>query len=101
VLRPDNVGAMFMARNSSSGVRIRHIDTRYHYMREYVEDGFIKIVIFNKEDNNSDLFTKNFNKDTYERHVMKFLGKIDGWIDMIGRVLKYDPYIQPLWLMIL
>jgi hypothetical protein len=32
---------------------------------------------------------------------MKFLGKIDGWIDMIGRVLKYDPYIQPLWLMIL
>jgi hypothetical protein len=27
---------------------------------------------------NSDLFTKNFNKDTYKRHVVKFIGKIYG-----------------------
>jgi hypothetical protein len=26
----DNLGAIFMAENSSSGVRTRHIDTRYH-----------------------------------------------------------------------
>jgi hypothetical protein len=38
-----NVGAMFMAQNSSSGVRTRHVDTRYHFVRENVEDGIIKI----------------------------------------------------------
>jgi hypothetical protein len=33
-VKTDNVGAMFMAQNASSGIRTRHIDTRYHYIRE-------------------------------------------------------------------
>jgi hypothetical protein len=45
MVRTDNVGAMFMAENASSGVRTRHIDTKYHFIKEHVEDGFIKIVI--------------------------------------------------------
>jgi hypothetical protein len=33
VVRCDNnVGAIFMAENSSSGVRTRHVDTRYHFI---------------------------------------------------------------------
>jgi hypothetical protein len=91
---------MFMAENVCSGVRTRHIDTSYHFTREHVEDGFIKIVFVKIEDNYSDLFSKNFNKDTYKRHVVKFLGKIDGLIDVKGTVLC-DPFIQPLWLVIL
>jgi hypothetical protein len=34
IAKTDNVGAMFMAQNNSSGVRTRHIDTRYHFLRE-------------------------------------------------------------------
>jgi hypothetical protein len=30
IVRIDNIGAIFMAEYPSSGVRIRHIDTRYH-----------------------------------------------------------------------
>jgi hypothetical protein len=41
----DNIGEMFMAENASSGVITRHIDTRYHLIREHVEDGFIKIFL--------------------------------------------------------
>jgi hypothetical protein len=33
MVRCNNVGAIFMAENSSSGVRTRHIDTRYHFVR--------------------------------------------------------------------
>jgi hypothetical protein len=44
VFRCDNFGAVFMAENSSSGIRTHHIDTRYHFVREHVEDGLIKIV---------------------------------------------------------
>ena len=32
IVKTDNIGAMFMAQNSSSGVRTRHVDTRYHYI---------------------------------------------------------------------
>jgi hypothetical protein len=54
------------------------LNTRYHSIREYVEDGFIEILFVKKVDNDSDLFTKNVNKDTNKRHVVKLLVKIDG-----------------------
>ena len=31
-VRIDNIGAIFMVENASSGVRTRHIDTRYHFI---------------------------------------------------------------------
>jgi hypothetical protein len=78
MVRTDNIAARFMAENASSGFRTRHIDTTYHFIREHVEDSFIKIVLIKTGDNRSDFFIKNFNKDTYERHVLKPLGNIDG-----------------------
>jgi hypothetical protein len=41
IVKTDNVGAMFMAQNSSSGVRTRHVDTRYHFVPENLDDGII------------------------------------------------------------
>jgi phage pi2 protein 07 len=37
----DNVGAIFMAENSSSDMRSQHIDM-HHFVPEHFEDGFIK-----------------------------------------------------------
>jgi hypothetical protein len=75
-VRSDNVGAIFMAEISSSGVRTRHIDKRYRFVREHVEDDFIKIVFVKSEGNNADIFTKNVGKEADEKHVSKFLGKV-------------------------
>jgi hypothetical protein len=77
VVRCDNVGAIFMAENLSSGVRTRHVDTRYHFIREHIEEGFIQIVFVKSCENDADLFTKNVSKDIYNEHVGKFLGKVD------------------------
>jgi hypothetical protein len=74
IVRIDNIGAIFMAENASSGVRTRHIDTRYHFIREHIEDGFIQIVFVGTSDNDADIFTKNVSKETYEKHIVKFLG---------------------------
>ena len=74
VVRVDNVGAIFMAENVSTSVRTRHVDTRYHFVREMIVDGFIKIVFVRTIDNDADVFTKNVNRETYDRHVGKFLG---------------------------
>jgi hypothetical protein len=65
-----------MDKNSSSGIRTRHTDTRYHFVREHVEDGLVKIVFVNSSINDADMFTKNVGKESYEKHVNKFLGKM-------------------------
>jgi hypothetical protein len=73
-VKMDNVGAMFMAQNASSGVRTRHIDTRYHYVRENLEEGIFNIELVKSIENDSDIFTKNVSQEIYEKHVTKFLG---------------------------
>jgi hypothetical protein len=40
IIKTNNIGAIFMAENSSTGVRTRHVDTRYHFICEFIEDGF-------------------------------------------------------------
>jgi hypothetical protein len=44
-VRCDNVVAIFMAENSSSGVCSQHIDTCYHYGHEHIENGFINLYL--------------------------------------------------------
>jgi uncharacterized protein YllA (UPF0747 family) len=73
IVKTENVGAMFMAQNSSSGVRTRHVNTRYHFVRENLDDGIIKIEFINSVENQPDIFTKNVTPEIYERHVEKFL----------------------------
>jgi hypothetical protein len=70
----DNIGVIIISENPSSGVHNRHIDTRYHFILEHVEDGFIKIIFVRTNENDEDIFTKKMNKETYEKHVVKFLG---------------------------
>ena len=68
IVRVDNVGAIFMSANQTATGRTKHIDIRTNFVREYVEDGLIKIIFVKSEDNKSDGFTKNTSIETYERH---------------------------------
>jgi hypothetical protein len=61
VVKSDNVGALFMSQNSSTGVCSRHIDTMYHFIPENIEDGIVKAEFLKSSDNDSDIFTKNVN----------------------------------------
>ena len=69
----DNVGAIFMSENVSATSRTKHVDARYHYVREFVEDGFIKIVFVKSKENKSDIFTKNVTQDIYSLHVTNYV----------------------------
>jgi hypothetical protein len=77
IVRCDNMGAIFMAKNLSSGVCTRHVDTRYHFVWEHVVDDFNKVVFVKSVENNANLFTKNVSKDAYTKHVSNFLGKME------------------------
>jgi hypothetical protein len=76
VVKTDNVSVLFISQNSLTGVRSMHLDTRYHFIRENVKDGSVKVEFVNSSENDSDIFTKNVSQDTYKRHAVKFLGNI-------------------------
>jgi hypothetical protein len=62
-----------MSKNALTGFRTQDVDTRYHVVRELIEDGFIKINFFHSVENGSDLFTKNVNQELYAKYTKKFL----------------------------
>ena len=64
----DNIGAVYLSKNATTGSRTKHIDTRYHFVREYIEDGIVKVQFVRSEDNHADIFTKNLNTETFGRH---------------------------------
>jgi hypothetical protein len=51
----DNVGAIFIAENASATSCTKHIDVRYHFIRELIENITIKIVFVKSEDNKADM----------------------------------------------
>ena len=58
IVRVDNVSVIFMACNIITKSCMEHVDIRYEYVNEYVEDGIVKVV-FKSADNDSDILTKN------------------------------------------
>ena len=57
----DNKGEIFISQNPTVK-RTKNIDTRYHFIRQYIKDGVIEIEFVQTEKNKSDIMTKNFAK---------------------------------------
>ena len=74
-VRVDNMGAIFMCENASSSARTRHVDTRWHFVRDLAEgpDKLVEIVFVKSEFNYGDSFTKNVGSDVYDNHTGKYV----------------------------
>ena len=68
VVKVDNMGAIYMSENDGLK-KSRHIDIRYHFIREYVDQGIVKIVFVKSEDNKDDPFTKNLKNDDMDKKL--------------------------------
>ena len=55
----DNQGSIFIASNPVTEKRSKHIDIRYHYIREVISRGLVNVYFINGEENPADLLTKN------------------------------------------
>ena len=75
IVRVDNVGAIFMAENVTMSGRTKHVDIGYDYVREFVEEGFVKIIFVRTADNYAVQFTENETSSIYDTHVKTFLSK--------------------------
>jgi hypothetical protein len=69
----DNVGAIFMAENMSATARTRHVDARYHFIREMIVDNMIKVIFVKTDNNKADIFTKNTSQVIYNKLVEDYL----------------------------
>jgi hypothetical protein len=71
----DNIGAIFLAENQNSSDRTKHVDIRYHFIRQYIKEGTILIEFVRSSENDSDIFTKNVTGEMFNKHVKKLIWK--------------------------
>jgi len=54
----DNSSSIKLSKNPIMHGRCKHIDVRYHFLRDLTKDGTIELVHCNSEDQMADIFTK-------------------------------------------
>ena len=65
----DNIGAIYLATSAKTGNRTKHVDTRYHFVREYVENGLLKVAFVRSAENTANIMTKNLGTEWYNKHL--------------------------------
>ena len=63
----DNQGSIFIASNPVTEKRSKHIDIRYHYIREVIDRGLAEVYFISGEDNPADLLTKNLGRVKFQK----------------------------------
>jgi hypothetical protein len=63
----DNESAICMADNPIEHSRTKHIDIRYHFLRDYQQKGDIKIAYVSTHNQLADIFTKPLDEKTFSK----------------------------------
>jgi len=64
----DSRGAIFNSQNPVTQKGIKHIEIRYHYIREQIEKGTVKMYAIPTTENTADMFTKNLGPILFLKH---------------------------------
>jgi len=64
----DSHGAIFNAQNPVTQKGIKHIEIRYHYIREQIEKGHVKVFAVPTAEKVADMFTKNLGPMLFLKH---------------------------------
>ena len=62
----DSQSAIDLSKNSIYHARTKHIDVRYHWIREKIEDGSMHVMKIHTSENPSDMLTKVISSDKFE-----------------------------------
>ncbi|GJY34231.1 retrovirus-related pol polyprotein from transposon TNT 1-94 [Tanacetum coccineum] len=67
----DNKNAIALSYNNVQHSRSKHIDIRFHFIKEHVENGVIELYFVNSEYQLADIFTKTFARERIEFLINK------------------------------
>jgi hypothetical protein len=67
----DNMSAISMAKNPVFHQRTRHINRKYHFIREALQEGVINVKFCKSEEQLTDIFTKALPKDRFKQLRLK------------------------------
>jgi len=73
VILSDSNGAIGIAKFKKIHDRSKHIDVRYHFTRERIQDGTLRLTRVSTEENEADIFTKNLSATTMNRFLSSLL----------------------------
>ena len=91
LIHQDNQGAIALAKNPVFHQRTKHIDIRYHFTREKIEEAEVEICYTSTDKMHADFLTKNLPRAKFERYVMA----IKLLQDHQGKVLRNARQFQP------
>ena len=66
-LKMDNQSAIALSKNSVLDDRSKHIDTRFHYIRECVDNGAVRLAYAGTQEQLADILTKALGKDRFQK----------------------------------
>ncbi|WP_286652554.1 Ty1/Copia family ribonuclease HI, partial [Sphingobacterium hotanense] len=77
----DNNGAIALAKEPRSHQKSKHIERRFHLIRDYLEKGFVEIKRVDSTDNVADPLTKPLSQQRTEAHLEKMrLRFVANWL---------------------
>jgi hypothetical protein len=80
IIYEDNLGAIFLSKNSQVSARTKHIDVRHHFIRDLIKENKLNIKFIKTENNTADIMTKNVNKESFIKFTKELLtGNLPCW----------------------
>ena len=67
IIFSDNTGTIQVSRDPAQHWKLKHIDTKYHFIRDNMQDGKVRIKYIGTADNLADIFTKPVGKEVLQR----------------------------------
>ncbi|KAL4297937.1 hypothetical protein GQ457_12G019090 [Hibiscus cannabinus] len=77
VIHVDNKSTIELAKNPVNHERSKHIDVRFHFIRDHVKEGNVELVHVASHDQVADIFTKSLPKVLLDK-CKKKIGMMDG-----------------------
>ncbi|GJU77823.1 hypothetical protein Tco_1274893 [Tanacetum coccineum] len=94
----DNKSAIALCCNNVQHSRSKHIDIKFHFIKEHVENGVIELYFVNTESQLADIFTKDLARERIEFLInklgMRNLKSKEASLQVVYDVLKLTPFYK-------
>ena len=78
--------------------RTKHVDTRYHWIKEFVDNELVRVSYVKSENNVTDVLTKNLQPRLFEKHASELVTDVGFFVRCNTRLIgKAEPWEDTWW----